>query len=296
MPRRRAFTLIELLVVIAIIAVLIGLLLPAVQKVREASNRVKCSNNLKQLGLGLQSYHDIRGQFPCAYETNTPFPPARPIFGEDTRPGWGWGTFVLPFVEQETLQKFGRIDQRRFGDGRNPAQPDDYSRTKLDLFRCPSNYAPELNPIRLDHALSNYRAIAGVWDQRPTFRSNLDLGGIMFQNSRILIKDITDGTSSTVILGECKFDQTEDKWAAIWAGMSGLRSGSVYVSDVMWWMDHNSTRVNGPAPQAFSSRHPGGALFAFADGSTRFFREGGDVDILQYLGGRNDGKIVPLDF
>jgi prepilin-type processing-associated H-X9-DG protein len=194
------------------------------------------------------------------------------------------------------LYRSEQIESTLFGRGANPAQPTTYSQKNLPLFRCPSNFAPDLNSFRLNHALSNYRAIAGVWDQQTAFQSNKDLGGIMFQNSKIIIKDITDGTSHTVIVGECRFDQTEDKWAAIWPGMSGLRNGSIYVSDVMWWMDHETTRVNGPAPQAFSSRHPGGALFAFADGSTRFFREGGDVDILQYLGGRNDGRIVPTDF
>ncbi len=264
MPRRRAFTLIELLVVIAIIAVLIGLLLPAVQKVREASNRVKCSNNLKQLALGLHNYHDVQGRFPSAYVT----PQTPPVPTYDTRPGWGWGTAILPYIEQDPLFRFGRTDQRNFGDGRTTADnPDAFSTTKLVIFRCPSDLGPDLNPSRHNHAMSNYRATAGP---------------------------ITYSTN-TLIIGECRWDATEDKWAALWTGMTGIYNfTSIRISDVMWWVDETSAKINGPAPQAFSSRHPGGAFFAFCDGGVRFFREGIDVNNVRFLAGRNDGRIVDL--
>src|SRR3954470_14196702 len=101
---RRAFTLIELLVVIAIIGLLIGLLLPAVQKVREAANRISCTNNLKQLGLGMHHHHDATCTFPPAYVNNGPWPPSAFAFTH------GWAAFVLPFIEQESLYQLYRWD------------------------------------------------------------------------------------------------------------------------------------------------------------------------------------------
>ncbi|MCI0638933.1 MAG: DUF1559 domain-containing protein [Gemmataceae bacterium] len=280
---RSAFTLIELLVVIAIIAILIGLLLPAVQKVREAAARIQCANNLKQFCLALHNYADVRKSFPSAYEA--------PGFN----PGWGWSAAILPFVEQNNLYGAAGVHKVLFGGGKNPALPTVHSQTKLPLYRCPSDTGPDLNPMRLNHAMSNYRAVAGPITF-PLFFANQDMGGVMYQNSKIKFSGIIDGTSNTLAVGECMFDEKTGKRAALWAGMTGLRDGSVWISDVMWWVDEASARINGPAPQAFSSRHSGGAFFGFCDGSIRFFREGGDVNVVRWLAGRADGKIVNLDF
>src|SRR4051812_7294393 len=102
---RPAFTLIELLVVIAIIAVLIGLLLPAVQKVREAAARAKCANNLKQIGTGLHNYHGALGYFPPGFTSQ-----AATVNGDSLGPGWGWAAHLLPYVEQDPLYRSVRFD------------------------------------------------------------------------------------------------------------------------------------------------------------------------------------------
>ena len=278
------FTLVELLVVIAIIGIMIGMLLPAVQMVREAARRTECANQIKQMGLALLNFESTNESYPPSYN------------GAGLQPGWSWATHLLPYVEQNNLYHLGDSRNVPFGGGNNPAHTaTEYSQTVLALFRCPSDIGPDLNHIRLNHAMSNYRAVAGPYTA-SCFCADWDFGGVMYQNSETTIAQILDGTSNTVILGECVFNEATGKKAAIWAGMSGLRGSAIWISDVMWWVDADSAQINGPASQAFSSNHPSGANFVFGDGSTRFFREGGDVDILRFLAGRDDGVIVNNDF
>ena len=284
--RRGAFTLVELLVVIAIIGVLVSLLLPAVQYARESARRTRCQNNLRQMVLGLHHFAGCHGYFPSAYEA------------AGTLPGWGWGSAILPYIEQQARFDQAQMATAKFGGGANPAMPTLDTKAKLPLFRCPSDPAPDLNPIRLEHGLSNYRAVAGP-TELATFIVDNDYGGAMYQNSRMRIARITDGTSNTLLIGECMFDERTGKRAALWSGMTGLRTlagetaASMWVSDVMWSVDDVSANVNGPAPQAFSSRHVSGAYFAFCDGSVRYFSNGGDKAVVKWLAGRDDGNVVP---
>ena len=291
--RSRGFTLIELLVVIAIIAILIGLLLPAVQKVREAAARLSCSNNLKQIGLGLHNYISQTGSLPPAYKST------------GLLPGWGWSAYLLPGIEQDDLHRQLGVSTNVFGNGLATVTaadvPGNLSQNRIKTYRCPSDIGNDLNPARHNHGMSNYRAVAG-----PTtfafFSTDLDMGGVMYQNSAVRTVQITDGTSNTLAAGEVLYDSpdaTTGKLGVIWIGMTGMyplpTSSSIRISDVLWWVDDQTATINGTAPQAFSSKHLGGAMFVFCDGSVRFFREGMDPSIVRWLAGRNDGQIVPLD-
>jgi prepilin-type N-terminal cleavage/methylation domain-containing protein len=295
--RRTAFTLIELLVVIAIIAVLIGLLLPAVQKVREAAARSQCQNNLKQQGLALHNHLTQRGYFPAAY-TAPASTSTNPVW-----PGWGWGTTLLPFLEQDNIYKAIDPGNTTFGAGTNPATATALTQVTVPVFLCPSSPGPNQNAQRYSHSTSNYRAVAGSdVAYPPQWAEKQDKGGMMFENSRIRVHEIKDGTSNTLAIGECVYDPNNNRWGAIWAGMTGFEqntsaTGPGYgarVSDVMWWLDASTSIINGSAPQAFGSRHTGGAFFCFGDGSVRFFAEGGDINNLRYLASRDDGNAVNL--
>jgi prepilin-type N-terminal cleavage/methylation domain-containing protein len=287
---RAGFTLIELLVVIAIIAILIGLLLPAVQKVREAAARIKCANNLKQIGLALHNYESVNSRFPPGYRDTRP----------DTQPGpgWGWHTFLLPYVEQASLGALIDPDRTLLGGGLDTSTPSAQTLTPLSVYRCPSDPGPPTNDNYDGHATASYRGVG--WSRPQTapgtkglMITNIDNpNGVLYRNSRTRIADVTDGLSNTVFVAEVCLDVRRDKWGGIWAGANRKDSDGLWISGVYWAIDEGPFRLNGPDKWGFSSPHSGLCGALIGDGSVRFIRDGVDARIPADMASRAGGEVV----
>ena len=289
------FTLIELLVVISIIAVLIGLLLPAVQKVREAAARAKCQNNLKQIGLACHSYHDARKSLPSGYSS------ALNSAGDNVGPGWGWAAHILPHVEQSALYSTIQFD-KPIEDPANAA-----ARIKpVPLYVCPSDNPPSTwfatkydtsgssQGLICEIAAGNYVGNFGISEPGE------DGDGVLFRNSRITFADITDGTSTTFLAGE----RTFKIGPATWVG--AVTGATLYQQSTGPQVEHGSGMVlaeigagqTGPgAPgtevNGVGSLHgPGGANMLFCDGHVAFFPPTMDYKEFQAFATRAGGEPV----
>lgn len=279
MARRCGFTLIELLVVIAIIGVLIGLLLPAVQKVRESAARTQCTNNLKQIGLALQNYHDANNGFPPGYiDANTN---PNSLASNDVGPGWGWASLVLPFVEQQNV--YNQIDfQQTVGTSLICRQP-------LSVFQCPSD------PNQLPFTVANTTAVVAHADYTGcigTLETSLYPGnntGLFLRNSRYRIANVSDGLSNTIVIGERASNRSHVTWTGAAPGglvlalMAPPPNGPVdQAESAQALVLSHGNRTHLPSADipvwdadTFSSMHtPRGANFLFGDGSVHFLSSG----------------------
>ncbi|HQU42208.1 MAG TPA: DUF1559 domain-containing protein [Pirellulales bacterium] len=316
MPMRRGFTLVELLVVIAIVGILIGLLLPAVQAARESARRTQCVNNLKQLGIACQNYHDAMRRLPPGYLAAGPY-----VDGEtDTTPGWGWAALLLPNMEQTTVYQSANFSL--------PVQHPANARavqTWVAPYLCPSDIVPD-TPYAVPNASgstvalaapASYAACTGS-DAFEVFAATGD--GLFYRNSGTRFAEILDGTTFTILAGDRAFGISQGIWAgavnnaAVLRGQyntcqpvvpgtylqaSGLTLAHAHLNNAAF--DGN----DGAGLDDFSSMHPAGSNFVFADGSVHFIQtinaDGpngytSEGLIFQRLGTRADGLTVPGDF
>jgi prepilin-type N-terminal cleavage/methylation domain-containing protein/prepilin-type processing-associated H-X9-DG protein len=304
--RPRAFTLIELLVVIAIIGILIALLLPAVQKIREAAARIQCQNNLKQIGLAAQNY--------AGDSANSSFPPAMTTNPSTTV---GWGLFLLPYIEQGPLYNQYYLPATFFAVDPNGAFNNQaVSNTFVKVYNCPSAPAPMVytytfnypgyGPITWQAASSDYSPVAGVSQSLASYLglTSTNLQGALQPDLGTPIMAVTDGTSNTILYAEIA-----GKNQLYQAGHNTGTQVSGYYGGVGGWADPTSggsllygssgdgtvtpgaCGINCSNDFGLYGFHTGGANCVFCDGSVRFLSASIDITALAYKITRAGGEV-----
>jgi len=300
--RRSGFTLIELLVVIAIIAILIGLLLPAVQKIREAANRMKCSNNLKQMGLAIHNYNDTNGFLP-------------PAGFNPWGPEGSWPYHILTYIEQDNLSK-----QAQTGNTYNA----DIVRYKSgpSIYYCPSRRLPKPvtaqgNRWLMDYAAATPGDCAGCWDQfwagdiwgmgwvgftykGMIARGGYPAGGGTWQGSQSTLASVTDGLSNTMTVSEKQLNPAA-YFTGDWHDDAGWADG--WDPDVIRYsaFEPRSDKLYGTPANGgwegyrFGSAHGSGINALFGDGSVRHIKYTVDRNLFNWLGHKSDGNAINLD-
>ncbi|NLX95632.1 MAG: DUF1559 domain-containing protein [Rhodopirellula sp.] len=317
--RHRGFTLVELLVVIAIIGILIALLLPAVQAAREAARRTQCTNQLKQIGLALQNYHDTQRKFPHG----TRYPGGSP----------NWRVVILPYMEQSALYDQLNVDAQ----GNPGFRSGSYTGVNAILvgllvpgFNCPSSPSPtnavNSGSVTYNNSqqglLHDYVGIGGAYPD-PAGRTGVCSplttryggnywceNGILFPNGWVSMRDVTDGTSNCLIVGEQSgvvgtSDIRADYYGG-WGGFTNAARPAAMVADGDYWgagvttvrysinlktlLGGASTTYN--ANTVINSHHPGGAQGLLVDGSVHFLSETMELELLRRLAVKNDGQVL----
>lgn len=310
-PKRIGFTLVELLVVIAIIGILIAMLLPAVQQVREAARRIQCANNLKQLTLASLNYESAHQKFPPGLNLPIgngsgmiwPNSSVHQKVGDPPIPGQfgSWMIWILPFMEQNNI--FEQLDttQREYANCLGPASP---GASLIKAYQCPSDFIPSPVIIYNDYyfGVNSYFGNAGV---QSWYHASATFDGVFYYNSKVTFARMKDGSSNTIFIGErySKDDEWDDfkdyrGWA--WANFNAPRD---CLAGVLEPINYDLPIGSGPNPSyaltdkkfsSFSSGHPGGANFAFGDGSVHFLTLTStyDLPVLQNMAIINDGNVL----
>lgn len=303
-PKQRGFTLVELLVVIAIIGVLVALLLPAVQAARESARRMKCSNNLKQIGLSLHMYHDNVNVFPPgAFVTNN----------------LSWNVLVLPYLEQSALYSQFNFNLGAFNGAPNQEGPNKnvHSLVKMQAYLCPSSvtdiFATHPSSALLDGRRTYAKHYFGImgpkvvgatagyeFDPAPAGQGGFALSGILGRDSRVRMANITDGASNTLLAGEISKPGGDGaSWVrgiafgtttAAATGMSSSKNLNFGINILL--TPQSANQFN---DISFASYHTRGAMFVMADGGVRYLSDNVSSAIYKSAGSRDGGEQQLLE-